>query len=124
VTKDELGVPLSVGRKRRTIAGSIKRVLLKRDTAWTFPGCTHQIFLEGHHIQHWADGGEMSLMNAALLYSLHHRYVHEYGYSTELGVDLRPHFAILAVGSWQWRTRPALIGGVRRDQGCARCVRR
>jgi len=92
VTEDEHGVPLSVGRKRRAIAGSIKRALLKRDTACTFPGCTHRIFLEGHHIRHWADGGETSLNNTALLCSLHHRYVHEFGYSIELGADQRPQF--------------------------------
>jgi hypothetical protein len=38
VVEDVHGVPLSVGRKRRTIAGSIKRALLKRDTACTYPG--------------------------------------------------------------------------------------
>jgi hypothetical protein len=92
VTEDEHGVPLSVGRKRRTIAGSIKRALLKRDTACSFPGCTHQIFLEGHHLVHWADGGETALENAALLCSHHHRYVHEYGYGVELGLDKRPRF--------------------------------
>jgi hypothetical protein len=92
VVEDEHGVPLSVGRKRRAIAGSIKRALLKRDTACTFPGCDHRIFLEGHHIQHWADGGETSLENTALLCSHHHRYVHEYGYRIELGDDLRPQF--------------------------------
>jgi hypothetical protein len=92
VVEDEHGVPLSVGRKRRTIAGSIKRALLKRDTACTFPGCTHSMYLEGHHIRHWADGGETSLENGLLLCSLHHRFVHEYGYAIELGVDQRPQF--------------------------------
>jgi len=92
VVEDERGVPLSVGRKRRAIAGSIKRALLKRDTACTYPGCTHRIFLEGHHIRHWADGGETTLENACLLCSHHHRYVHEYGYHIELGADGRPQF--------------------------------
>jgi len=58
----------------------------------TYPGCTHRIFLEGHHIKHWADGGETSLNNVALLCSLHHRQVHEYGYTIELGEDQRPQF--------------------------------
>jgi hypothetical protein len=49
-------------------------------------------FLEGHHIQHWADGGETSLANATLLCTLHHHYVHEYGYTIELGLDQRPQF--------------------------------
>ena len=49
-------------------------------------------YLEGHHIEHWADGGETSLINVSLLCSLHHRYVHEYGYTIELGPDQRPRF--------------------------------
>jgi len=92
VTEDEHGVPLSVGRKRRTIAGALRRALYKRDSTCTFPGCTHRIFLEGHHIKHWADGGETSLNNTALLCTFHHRYVHEYGYEIELGPDQRPQF--------------------------------
>jgi hypothetical protein len=50
------------------------------------------MFLEGHHIKHWADGGETSLRNSALLCSAHHHYVHEYGYAIELGPDQRPRF--------------------------------
>jgi Domain of unknown function (DUF222)/HNH endonuclease len=92
VIEDEHGVPLSVGRKRRTIAGALKRALHKRDKTCTYPGCTHRIFLEGHHIQHWAEGGETSLENTALLCSLHHRHVHEYGYAIELDTDGRPQF--------------------------------
>jgi uncharacterized protein DUF222 len=92
VIEDEHGVPLSVGRKRRAIAGSIKRALLKRDTACTFPGCGNRVFLEGHHVRHWADGGETSLMNACLVCTLHHRYVHEHGYTIELDPDQRPQF--------------------------------
>jgi hypothetical protein len=92
VVEGEHGTPLSVGRKRRTIAGALRRALRKRDTACSYPGCTHRMFLEGHHIRHWADGGETSLGNAALLCSLHHRYVHEYGYAIELGEDGRPRF--------------------------------
>jgi len=92
VVEDEHGTPLSVGRKRRTIAGALKRALHKRDRICTYPGCTHRIFLEGHHIKHWADGGETKLNNLALLCSLHHRHVHEYGYTIELGPDQRPRF--------------------------------
>jgi len=90
--EDERGTPLSVGRKQRTIAGALKRALYKRDAGCAYPGCTHRSFLEGHHIRHWADGGETSLKNAALLCSHHHRYVHEYGYTVELDADQRPRF--------------------------------
>jgi len=92
VVEDEHGTPLSVGRRRRTISGALKRALHKRDGMCGYPGCTNRLFLEGHHIQHWADGGETSLQNMALLCSFHHRYVHEYGNSIELGPDQRPRF--------------------------------
>ncbi|HEX3765935.1 MAG TPA: DUF222 domain-containing protein [Kofleriaceae bacterium] len=92
VLEDEHGAPLSVGRKRRTIAGALRRALHQRDHACTYPGCTNRLFLEGHHIKHWADGGETSLRNTALLCSLHHRHVHELGYTVDLGPDQRPRF--------------------------------
>ncbi|MBK7538997.1 MAG: DUF222 domain-containing protein [Myxococcales bacterium] len=72
--------PLSIGRKTRTIPAALKRALLLRDRTCRFPGCDHRLFLEGHHLQHWADGGETNLPNLALLCSLHHAYVHERGY--------------------------------------------
>jgi hypothetical protein len=92
VIEDERGRVLSVGRKHRTISGALKRALHKRDKVCTYPGCTHRMFLEGHHIKHWADGGETSLLNGLLLCSHHHRFVHEYGYTIELGSDQRPQF--------------------------------
>jgi hypothetical protein len=92
VVEDEHGVPLSVGRKRRTVSGSIKRALLKRDRACTYPGCANRVFLEAHHVRHWADGGETSLLNTCLMCTHHHHYVHEYGYLIELDADHRPQF--------------------------------
>jgi hypothetical protein len=85
------GAPLSVGRKRRTIPGSMKRALLQRDRTCRFPGCGNRLYLEAHHIVHWADGGDTSLSNTVLTCSFHHRYVHEYGWSIELHAD-GPHF--------------------------------
>jgi hypothetical protein len=70
VALDDQGVPLSVGRKRRTMTGALKRALLERDKTCAFPGCTNRLYLEGHHIKHWADGGETSLRNGCLLCSL------------------------------------------------------
>jgi hypothetical protein len=80
VVEDERGTPLSIGRKRRTIPGAMKRALLRRDRTCRFPGCTTRVFLEGHHLDHWADGGETALYNLASLCGHHHRYVHEYGF--------------------------------------------
>jgi hypothetical protein len=48
-----------------------------------FPGCTHNRFQHGHHIQHWLHGGETSLNNPSLLCSHHHHLVHEGGWSVE-----------------------------------------
>jgi hypothetical protein len=92
IIEDDHGVPLSVGRKRRTISGQLKRALRERDKTCTFPGCTNRLFLEAHHIKHWADGGETSLNNASVLCTSHHHYVHEYGYTIELDPDKRSQF--------------------------------
>jgi hypothetical protein len=56
---DEDGEPLSIGRKSRTIPPAIRRALRARDGGCRFPGCTHRSFLDGHHIEHRADGGTM-----------------------------------------------------------------
>jgi hypothetical protein len=92
IIEDDRGAPLSVGRKQRTIAGALRRALHRRDRSCTYPGCTNRLFLEGHHVKHWADGGETSLSNALLVCSLHHRHVHELGYTVEFGPDQRPRF--------------------------------
>ncbi|MGH2705569.1 MAG: HNH endonuclease [Actinomycetota bacterium] len=48
-----------------------------------FPSCGHRRFLHGHHLTHWARGGETSLANLVSLCSFHHRLAHEGGYSVE-----------------------------------------
>ena len=75
------GVPLSVGRKRRTVPPAIRRALQARDERCCFPGCENRRFLHAHHIKHWAHGGETNLDNLVLLCTRHHRFVHETGYS-------------------------------------------
>jgi hypothetical protein len=87
LVEDAAGHPLSVGRKTRTIPSTIRRALLKRDATCRFPGCTNRLFLDGHHIQHWADGGATSLENLCLLCSHHHKFVHEYGYRIDATPD-------------------------------------
>ena len=83
------GEPLSVGRKTRAIPPSIRRALRARDDGCRFPGCTHKYFVDGHHIRHWADGGETSLDNLVQLCRHHHRMVHEGGVSCERRPDGR-----------------------------------
>jgi hypothetical protein len=83
VGHDKTGTNLSIGRRSRSIPPAIRRALLLRDRGCAFPGCTHNRFLHGHHIQHWLHGGETSLDNLSLLCSHHHHLVHEGGWSVE-----------------------------------------
>ncbi len=76
---DAQGVPLSIGRKTRTISAAIKRALLLRDRTCRFPGCTHSRYVDGHHIEHWANGGATAWVNLKLLCSAHHTLLHEGG---------------------------------------------
>jgi hypothetical protein len=80
IVEDDRGTPLDVGRKRRTVSTPLKRALWARDRGCTFPGCHNKRYVQGHHIRHWADGGETSLPNTALLCTYHHRLVHEGGF--------------------------------------------
>jgi len=77
------GSPLSVGRKTRAIPPATRRALLSRDRHCQFPGCTQDHYVEGHHVVHWANGGETRLDNLVLLCGRHHQAVHEFGYRIE-----------------------------------------
>jgi hypothetical protein len=77
VLENEHGEPLDVGRKTRSIPPAIRRALNTRDGGCRFPGCTHQRYVDAHHIEHWADGGDTKLSNLVTLCRLHHRLVHE-----------------------------------------------
>jgi len=78
------GLPVSVGRKRRTVPPTLRRLLEARDgDVCCFPGCERTRHLQAHHRHHWAHGGETSLDNLVLLCFNHHRLVHEGGYTIE-----------------------------------------
>jgi Domain of unknown function (DUF222) len=89
ILDDEKGEPLSIGRKSRVIPPAIRRALKARDDGCRFPGCTHKHFIDGHHIKHWANGGETSMENLVQLCRFHHRLVHEGGFSCERPDDGR-----------------------------------
>ena len=61
----------------------MRRALRNRDSGCRFPGCTNNRFVDGHHIKHWADGGETCLDNLVLLCRHHHHLVHEGGFVCE-----------------------------------------
>jgi hypothetical protein len=79
ILETEQGMPRDVGRKTRSIPPAIRRALNARDPGCCFPGCTYQRYLDAHHIEHWADGGETKLSNLVTLCRRHHRLVHEGG---------------------------------------------
>jgi hypothetical protein len=81
VAEDANGHPFDVGRKQRTVSTPLKRALYARDRGCTFPGCRRKRYLDGHHLQHWVDGGETSADNMTLLCTHHHRRLHEGGFS-------------------------------------------
>ena len=87
IKEDKNGEPLSIGRRSRTIPPPMRRALRVRDKGCRFPGCTNTRFVDGHHIKHWADGGETSLDNLVMLCRHHHHLVHEGGFVCEKSAD-------------------------------------
>jgi hypothetical protein len=82
---DESGRLMEVGARTRTVPPALRRAMQQRDRGCRFPGCTVRVG-QGHHLQHWAQGGPTTLSNLVLLCRRHHRAVHEGGY----GVDRQP----------------------------------
>ncbi len=77
IIENEKSEPLNVGRKTRTIPPAIHRALNARDNGCRFPGCSFKRYVDGHHVKHWAQGGETRLSNLVTLCRFHHRQVHE-----------------------------------------------
>ncbi|HET7130337.1 MAG TPA: DUF222 domain-containing protein, partial [Gaiellaceae bacterium] len=71
------------GRKSRAIPTALRRALRARDQGCRFPGCENRRFVDAHHVQHWAHGGETKLDNLVLLCRRHHRAVHEGGFRVD-----------------------------------------
>jgi hypothetical protein len=88
------GQILDLGRERRLFTGPLRRALILRDNGCAFPGCDRPPrWCNGHHIQHWADGGPTSLNNAALLCAHHHHVIHHGEWHIRINpTDGRPEF--------------------------------
>ncbi|MGD8496938.1 MAG: DUF222 domain-containing protein [Gemmatimonadales bacterium] len=80
VTRGAGGSILDVGRRSRTFPPAIRRALEARDRGCRFPGCGSR-YTEGHHVDHWIDGGPTSVQNGILLCRHHHRLVHNGGWT-------------------------------------------
>ncbi|MCP4471757.1 MAG: DUF222 domain-containing protein [Gammaproteobacteria bacterium] len=92
IIDDASGNPLDIGRKTRAVPPAMQRALRSRDGGCRFPGCTHDRFVDAHHIRHWADGGETSIDNLLTLCRRHHHLVHEGGFGLEKIADGRIRF--------------------------------
>ena len=71
------GAVLDVGRAQRTVSGQMRRAVIARDQHCVYPGCDQPPSrCEVHHaVTHWADGGDTSVTNSALLCWYHHQLV-------------------------------------------------
>ena len=75
--QDARGNLLNYERRRRIVPARLLRALKLRDhNRCRFPGCSHQRYVEAHHVRHWIDGGETCLENLVLLCGAHHRLLH------------------------------------------------
>jgi hypothetical protein len=75
------GQPMGVGRARRNVPAWLVRLLRKRSPCCEWPGCGRTRLLHAHHTVHWADGGRTDYDTLALLCPIHHRLVHEGGWT-------------------------------------------
>ena len=73
---------LDVGRARRLFTPGILRAMWLRDRGCTIPDCTAPPFwADAHHLIHWVEGGDTSLLNGALLCGRHHTIAHQRGWT-------------------------------------------
>jgi hypothetical protein len=85
--------PLDLGRAVRTVSGPLRRALILRDKGCAFPGCDRPpAWCQGHHVTHWADGGETSLTNSVLLCGFHHTAIHHRQWQVRIAPDGLPEF--------------------------------
>ena len=85
------GLPLDVGRSRRTVPPPLRRAVIVRDIGCRFPGCERPPgWCDVHHVIHWRNGGRTELENLVLLCDHHHHVVHQPGWIVKFdGSELR-----------------------------------
>jgi len=77
------GLPLYLGRSRRTASPGQRLVLMARERGCTHPGCTSPGYqCEVHHIDEWRDGGHTDIDKLTLVCCGNHRMIDPAGWST------------------------------------------
>jgi hypothetical protein len=84
--------PLDIGRATRTVPPGMRRALIARDQACSFPTCDRPApWCESHHIIWWTtQQGPTALHNLALLCGAHHDAVHHHGWTVTIDPDGLP----------------------------------
>jgi hypothetical protein len=96
------GNVIDVGRRTRVIPPPLMRELKLRDTCCVV--CGGNVFLDGHHVKHWALGGGTELDNLVLLCWRCHRTLHRKGF--RLGRDYRGEPILIRPNGSEVRRRP------------------
>lgn len=96
-------------RKVRAVTAAARRAVRIRDRGCRFPGCSHRVRIDAHHVEHWANGGPTVSENLISLCRHHHRAVHEGGWSVHLDPDghatfIGPDGAAVPDPSWPARS--------------------
>jgi hypothetical protein len=72
------GGQINLGRTRRRVSPTQRRLLWLRDDGCVFPGCDRPPgWCEAHHLVFWDHGGPTDMDNLCLLCSYHHHLCHE-----------------------------------------------
>jgi hypothetical protein len=71
------GFPVNVGRAQRIVPERTRRIVMRRDKGCRVPGCSHDRFVECHHIIEWSKGGTTDTCNLISLCPKHHRMYHQ-----------------------------------------------
>ncbi len=75
VVEDD-GVPVALGRRRRTVPSTLRLLVEERDRGCQVHGCSQRRWLVMHHLVHWEDGGLTDLTNVCAVCPVHHRAHH------------------------------------------------
>lgn len=88
---DNNGKVVGIGRADREAPHWLRRQVLNRDShRCTFPGCEMKRFLQLHHMHEWELGGPTDLDNLISVCTVHHKLVHEFGWSLTLSHEDMP----------------------------------
>ncbi len=96
VVEDPIDGVIGIGRTSRTIPGWLNRIVRTRDGGCRFADCERTLWLQVHHLKHWADGGPTDLHNLITLCGFHHRLIHNQGWR----IKGNPNGKIIWITKW------------------------